>query len=198
MLTYFVAYSIEQNQFSVGHEIPPHFMEPEYSILYSQVPTTCPYTEPAWSSPNPPHPTSWRPILILSYHLFLGLPSGLFASDFFTKSLYMHLLSPICATCFIQLILLDVITRTILGEQYRSFSSSLCHFLHSLVTSSLSGPNTLLNTLFSNTLRLCSSLNVSYQVSHPYNNKGRIIVLYILIFKFLDSILEDKRFYTEW
>jgi len=26
----------------------------------------------------------------------------------------------------------------------------------------------------------------------------KIIVLYILIFKFLDSELEDKRFYTEW
>ena len=94
MLTYFVAYSMEQNQFSVGQEIPPHFMEPEYSILYSQVPTACPYTEPAWSSPNPPHPTSWRSILILSSHLFLGLPSGLFASGFLTKSLYMPLLSP--------------------------------------------------------------------------------------------------------
>jgi hypothetical protein len=27
---------------------------------------------------------------------------------------------------------------------------------------------------------------------------GKIIVLYILIFKFLDSNLEDKRFCTEW
>jgi hypothetical protein len=33
------------------------------------------------------------------------------------------------------------------------------------------GPNTLLSTLFSNTLRLCSLLNVSDQVSHPYKNK---------------------------
>jgi hypothetical protein len=36
-----------------------------------------------------------------------------------------------------------------LGEQYRSVSSSLCSFLHSPVISSLSGPNTILNTLFS-------------------------------------------------
>jgi len=35
-----------------------------------------------------------------------------------------------------------------LGEQHRSLSSSLCSFLHSPVTSSLLGPNILLNTLF--------------------------------------------------
>jgi len=57
-----------------------------------------------------------------------------------------------------------------LGKEYRSFSSSLCSFLHSPVTSSLLGPNTFLNTLFSNTLSLCSSLNVSDQVSHPYKH----------------------------
>ena len=60
---------------------------------------------------------------------------------------------------------LDFITWTMLGEEYRSFSSSLCNFLHSLVTPSLLGSNILLNTLFSNTLSLRSSLNVSDQVS---------------------------------
>ena len=73
-----------------------------------------------------------------------------------------------------------------MGEQYRSLSSSLCSFLHSLVTSSLLGPNTLLNTLFSNTLSLRSCLNVTDQVSHTYKTTGKIIILYILIFKFLD------------
>jgi len=75
--------------------------------------------------------------------------------------------SPIRATFPAQLILLDFISRTMLREEYRSLSSSLCSCLHSLVTSSLLGPNILLNTLFSNTLSLRSSLNVSDQVPHP-------------------------------
>ena len=88
----------------------------------------------------PPHPTSWRSILILSSHLSTVLPSGLFPLGFSTTTLYTPLLSPIRATCPARLILLDFITRTILCEQYRSLSSSLCSFLHSPVTSSLLGP----------------------------------------------------------
>jgi hypothetical protein len=74
-----------------------------------------------------PHRTSWRSILILSSHLRLGL----FPLGFPTKILYTHLPSPIRATCPAHLILLDFITRTILGKEYRPFSSSLCNFLHS-------------------------------------------------------------------
>jgi hypothetical protein len=62
--------------------------------------------------------------------------------------------SPLHHTCYMpppQLISLYFITRTILGEQYRSWSSSLWSFLHSPVISPLLGSNTPLNTLFSNT-----------------------------------------------
>ena len=133
----------------------------------------------SWASPIQsiyPHPTSWRSILILSTYLRLGLPSGLLPSDFPTKTLYTPLSSPIRATCPAHLILLDFITRTIVDEEFKPFSSSLCSLLHSPFTSSLLGPNILLNTLFLNTLSFLSSRNVSDQVPHPYKKTGTIIV----------------------
>jgi len=101
-------------------------------------------------------------MLILSSHLFLVPPSGLFPS-FPTKTQYTRPLSPTHATCLSNPIP-HLITQIIFGKQYRSLSSSLFSCLHSPVTSTLLGPKILHSTLFSNTLSLRSSLNVSDQV----------------------------------
>ena len=132
--------SWEANRFSASQEIPRILWNPKVHYRTHN----CPPPVPILSQLDPvhtPHPISWRSILILSSHLRLGL----FPSGFPTKTLYTPLPSPIHATCPAHLILLDFITRTILGEQYRSLSSSLCSFLHSPVTSSLLGPNILLS-----------------------------------------------------
>ena len=115
-------------------------MEPEGSLPHSQTSATRPYPGLAQSSPHT-HSN------FLKIHLNIILPStpwspnGLFLSGFPTNTLCTILSSPIRATCPADLIRLNVTTRTILGKEYRSFSSSLCSFLHSPVTSSLLGPN---------------------------------------------------------
>jgi len=114
----------------------------------------------------PPNTTSWRSSLILSSHLRLGLPSGLFPSGFFTKRTVFISLVP--HTCYMphpyHASLFDDSNKILWGEQI--ISSSLCSLLHSPVASSLLSPNILLNTLLSNSHSLRSSLND--QVSHPY------------------------------
>jgi hypothetical protein len=108
----------------------------------------------------------------LSKTYWIGLPSCLYPSGFPTNILYALLFSPIRATCHAYPIHFDLIILIMFGEEYKLWSSTLCSFLQSLVTSSLHGPNILFSTLFSNTLSLCSFLNVRDQVSHPYRTTG--------------------------
>jgi len=139
--------SWEANRFSASQEIPRILWNRRFITAF----TNARHPSLSWArsiQSTAPHPTSWWYILILASHLRLGLPIGLLPSSFPTKILYMPLPSPIRATCPAYLILLDVITRTILGEEYRPLSSSLCSFIHSPFTSSLLSPNILLNTLF--------------------------------------------------
>jgi hypothetical protein len=152
-------------------------MEPEGSWTYLQVPAICPYPEPVKSSPCSPYPTSWRSIWLLSGSSKLSLsPRFPHQNPVFISPLphacYMH--HPSHSSPFDQPNNID--------EQYRSFISSECSYLHSFVTSSLLGLNTYLSTLFSDTVSLRSSLNVSDHV-----------ICNIYMFK---SIMDDKTFCT--
>jgi len=198
ILTYSMAQSPswEGNWLAASQEIPHISWNPKVHYRNQSVR----HLSLSWANPiqsKYPHSTSWRSILILSTHLRLGLPSGSLSLQFPHEDSIRPPLRPIHTTCPAHLILLDFITRTILGEAYRSLSSSLCSLLHSPVTSTLLSPNILLYTIFSNTLSFLSSFNFSDQASHPYKTAGKITVLYILIFNFLYRNLEDKRYCTE-
>ena len=134
-------------------------MELECSSPHSQVVATIPYPEPARSSPYP-HITH------LNIHLNIIFPSAPVSPQWSLSISFPHInpvhSSPLLvhSTCTARLILLDFITRTILGDQYKSLSSSLCISLNFSVTSSLLGPNILLNTLITITFFTSVYLNV--------------------------------------
>ena len=61
-----------------------------------------------------------------------------------------------------------IVTLTISNENYKSFSSSVCIFIKTRITSSILDPIIFFSTPFSTTLSLYSSIHVTYQVSQPY------------------------------
>ena len=104
----------------------------------------CPPPVPILSQIDPvDNPTSH----FLKIHLDIILPSMPGSPKWSRSYRFPHkspvYVSPLPHTRYTPRPSLDFITRTVLGEQYRSLSSSLCSFLHSPVTSSLLGPNIL-------------------------------------------------------
>jgi hypothetical protein len=173
-------------------------MEPEGSIPNSQELSTYSFPEPHQSSPHHPHPTSPRSILILSTHLSLRIPSGLFPSGFPTNNLYVfHFFNHSCymtRTSHPLRLHYDNYTwrrvqiTKLLVMQFSPFSR------HLIPLRSKYPPQ----HLVLKHPQSCSSLTVRDQVSQLYRTTGKIIFLYILIVIFLDSRREDRRFWTEW
>jgi hypothetical protein len=81
-----------------------------------------------------------------------------------------------------------------LAKSTKSWSSSLCSFLQPYIISYLLSANILLSARFSNTHRLCSSLNVRDRVSPPYKTTGKIIGLDIFICTLLNGRREGNMY----
>ena len=128
--------SWEANWFAASQEIPRISRNPKVHYRAHKRPPPVSIL----GQPNPIHiPTSH----LLEIHPNIIHPSTPRSPQWSPSLRFPHqdpihpLSSPIRATCPALLILLDFITRAVLGEEYKSFSSSLCNLLHSLVTSSL-------------------------------------------------------------
>ena len=127
--------SSEANWFAASQEIPRISRNPKVHYRTHKPPPPVPIL----GQPNRVHiPTSH---LLEIYHNIMH-PSTPRSPQWSLSHRFPHqnpirppLSSPIRTTCPPHLILLDFITRTILGEEYRSFSSSLCNLLHSMIRS---------------------------------------------------------------
>jgi hypothetical protein len=134
----------------------------------------------------PSHPIPLRSILILSSHLHLGLPSGLFSFDFPTKSLCAFFFAPYMLHAQpSHLPWLDRSNYTwwrveVMKLFFIEFSPPSLHFIP--LFSKYSPQHPVLKYSQSVFLR-----NIRNQISHPYKTTGKIIVLNILIFTLFNS-----------
>jgi hypothetical protein len=127
-------------------------------------------------------PVSLRSTLTLTSHPCLDLLGGLFPSAFPTKIFYAFLISPWFdhsnVWWSVQVTKLLITRSSPVSQNFLPLRSKYSP-----------------QHLFSNTLNLCSFLNMRNQVSYPY----KIYSIYscILIFKFLDKRREDKTFWIQ-
>ena len=130
-------------------------MGPKGPLLWSQDLSTCSCPEPDQFSPCLSMLLLWHSLWYYPC-IYKGLPTDLFPSGFTTKTLYASPLYPICTTCPIYLILLDLITWIVFGEECKLWNSSFYHFLQSCVASALWVPTVFHSTLFLKTFILYS------------------------------------------
>ena len=150
---------------------------------------TCLPPAPILSQPDPVH-VSTSHYMKMHLNIILLSPSGYCKWSLSLRIPHQNPVyaSPLPHTCYMLRlsILLDLITRTIFGEQYRPLSSSLCSFFfHSPVTSSLLGPDILLNTLFSNpppSLRFSPNVRDKFHTHTKQQAKLFLCISYCLNF----------------
>ena len=180
-ITYLLTYSMKQssswdaNQFSASQEMPRILLNPKVHYHIHK----CLPPVPILSQLDPVHtPTSY----ILKIHFNIILPPTPGSPKWSLSLKFPHQNhvydSPLPHMCYMPISYFSILSP----KQYwvRSRDHSALHYVVSStpITSPLLGSNILLSTLFSNTLSLRSSLNVSDHVSHPHKTTGRIIVLY--------------------
>ena len=154
--------------FSACQEIPCILWNPNvHHRIQKSPPHVCILSQ--INSIHPPHPTSWRAILLLSSHPLLGLRVISVPQTSPAKPC-IHL----CSLPYVLHARPTVFHSLRFGNpnniwrRVQVIKLLIMYFLHSCVTLSLLGQIILLNTLFSNTFSLRSSLNMRDQVWHPY------------------------------
>ena len=185
--------SWEANRFSAGQEIPRILWNPKVHYRTHKYPTSAPIL----SHLDPVHIATSH---FLKIHLNITLTSTPATPKWSLSLRFLHL-SPVCISSLPQTCYIPRPSHSspfdhpnnigwavrIIKLFIMQFSPLPCYLVPHRP-----------NTLFWNTLSLHSFRNESEQVSHPYKTTSKIIVLCILMFQFLESKLEDKRFCAEW